>query len=115
MQIEVSLKPLSNHNKTITKQLPCISHNMRTFRASPAHQLTINTDSHWSSDTCGLHCISSWLYWLDPGHWMENIWPQSRIVIFIILLVIFIIVLSIIIRMIYAVLKCCGCCVTKKK
>ena len=101
-EIEVSLKPLSNHNQTITKHLPCISHNMRTFRSTPTQMLTISGDQPWS-DQCGLSCVSSWLYWLDPGHWMINVWPQSRVFIMIIVIIVFLVILFLIIRI-------CSCC-----
>ena len=111
-QVEVSLKPLSEHNRTITKSLPCVSHNMRTFRSTPSQKLHL--DSGTLVGDCGLGCVSSWLYWLDPAHWMDSIWPQSRIIIFIVFLVILLIILSIVCKMILAVCKCCGCRRTKK-
>ena len=112
-QVMVTMRPMSLTNLTVNKQLPCISQNMRTFRSTPTQMLTISGDQPWS-DQCGLTCVSSWLYWLDPGHWMQNFWPQTRIVIFIIILVVLIISLSIVCKMILAVCKCCGC-VTKKR
>ena len=105
-QVEVSLKPLSEHNRTITKSLPCVSHNMRTFRSTPSQKL--NLDSGTLVGDCGLGCLSSWLYWLDPAHWMDNFWPQSRIIIFTIVCVIFIIIIIIISKTCCCVAKLCS-------
>ena len=112
-QVEVSLKPLSAHNSSISKQLPCVSHNMRTFRSTASRSLSLPSASDPASVTeCGLACVSSWLYWLDPAHWLDTIWPQSRVVIFIIILVILIVILSILTKMFLAL---CNFCVCRRK
>ena len=101
-QVMVTVRPMSLTNLTITKQLPCISHNMRTFRSTPTQMLTISGDQPWS-DQCGLTCVSSWLYWLDPAHWMQNVWPQSRVFIMIILIIVFL-------AMLFIIFRICSCC-----
>ena len=54
--------------------------------------------SDLSSRDCGLSCAASWLYWLEPAHWLDTVWPQSRVLILVILLLGAIIVLSVIAR-----------------
>ena len=64
-EVVVSLKPLSRHNKTVTKAVPCISHNMRTFRQTLSQRLPAPARS---PDTDCISCLQSWLHWLDPAH-----------------------------------------------
>ena len=116
-QVRVSLKPLGGEGEAavITKLLPCVSHSMRTFRSTASHPLTIpDTAAAAGARDCGVTCVSSWLYWLDPGHWLDTIWPQSRILISVILLVIIIIILILVCKMMLAICKCCGCRRKKK-
>ena len=75
----------------------------RTFRSADIRHDTAASDL--ASRDCGLACSASWLYWLDPGHWLDTVWPQSRVLILLILILGAIIVISVIIR------TCC--CVTK--
>ena len=110
-EVVVSLKPLSRHNKTVTKAVPCISHNMRTFRQTLSQRLPAPARS---PDTDCISCLQSWLHWLDPAHWLDNIWPQSRIVIVTITLFSVIIILLIILRFLLSICRCCGC-VSRKK
>ena len=78
--------------------------NFRTFRsASKIRHDSVASDL--ISRDCGLTCSASWLYWLDPGHWLDTVWPQSRVLILVILILGAVIILSVIIR------TCC--CVTK--
>ena len=116
-QVRVSLKPLGGEGEAavITKLLPCVSHSMRTFRSTASHPLTIpDTAAAAGARDCGVTCVSSWLYWLDPGHWLDTIWPQSRILISVILLVIIIIILTLVCKIMLAICKCCGCRRKKK-
>ena len=114
-QVEVSLKPLNSHNSTISKMLPCVVHDMRTFRSKASRSLYLPSASDPASVTeCGLGCVSSWLYWLDPAHWLDTIWPQSRIVIFVIILVILIVILSLLMKILLSLCNFCGCRKKKK-
>ena len=110
-EVTVSLKPLSSHNKTVSKRLPCISHNMRTFRQTLSQRLPAPPVQ---ADTDCLSCLQAWLYWLNPAHWLDNIWPQSRVVILTITLVLAIILIIIVCRILLSLCRCCGC-VNKKK
>ena len=114
-QVEVSLKPLNSHNSTISKMLPCVVHDMRTFRSKASRSLSLPSASDPASVTeCGLGCVSSWLYWLDPAHWLDTIWPQSRIVIFVIIVVILIVILSLLMKILLSLCNFCGCRQKKK-
>ena len=70
-EVTVSLKPLSSHNKTVSKRLPCVSHTMRTFRQTLSQRLPAPPVQ---ADTECLSCLQAWLHWLDPAHWLDNIW-----------------------------------------
>ena len=76
----------------------------RTFRSSSNIRHDSATSDLTSRD-CGLTCSAAWLYWLDPGHWLDTVWPQSRVLILVILIIIAVILLSV-------VIKTC-CCVSK--
>ena len=70
-QVRVSLKPLSRHNRTVTRDLPCISHNMRTFRHTLSQRLPAPPGPQ---DTDCLSCAQAWLHWLNPAHWPAKRW-----------------------------------------
>ena len=117
-QVRISLRPLSSSSGdhetgVITKHLPCITRDMRTFQSTHDRDLSIVSDQEWSSGQC-LVCLSSWLYWLDPGHWLEEVWPQPRIIILVIIVIVMIVVLIIFMK-----ICCCvrnyTCCHRKHK
>ena len=105
----MSLNPLSEHNSTITKHLPCVSHGMRTFSSTSSNKMTISRN--FSVKDCGLGiyfwkrhqtlkiqciqgCLHSWTYWLHPDHWMESVWSQTRLLILCTVLLLLIIILG---------------------
>ena len=110
-EVRVSLRPLSSHNRTVSRAVPCISHNMRTFRQTLSQRLPAPPGP--PSTDC-VTCVQAWLHWLDPAHWLDNIWPQSRVVIVSITLLAVIILLVIVCRLLLSVCRCCGC-VSRKK
>ena len=128
-EVRVSLRPLSSLSEagTITKTLPCVTMNMRytpsylvdqkircymktqlfrTFRSADIRHDTAASDL--ASRDCGLACSASWLYWLDPGHWLDSVWPQTRVLILATLIISAVILLSIIIRTCCCVAKLCS-------
>ena len=109
-QVRVSLRPLSLKNVTITKHLPCVTENMRTFRSTPDIRRPVEA----SAITDCLSCGSAWLHWLDPGHWLETAWPQARVVIVVTMAVMGMLVIFMACKLVGCVVKCCGCTSAKK-
>merc|ERR1712025_959860 len=106
-QIRVNLRPLSLKNMTLSKELPCMSESLRNFRSTGSEplgrqKLVIKPGSAADCLSCG----DAWLYWLDPTHWLEAGWSQTRAVVIgsVILAVITFILLS------YKVGTLCCCC-----
>ena len=109
-QVRVSLRPLSLHNVTITKLLPCVTENMRTFRSTPDMARPVEASARADC----LSCSSAWLHWLDPGHWLETAWPQTRVVIVVTMAVMGILLIIITCKSVREFLKCCGCSSSKR-
>ena len=75
--LRVILRPLSHQRRAITKDLPCLAQNLRIFRSTPDMRRTVEA----REETDCLCCGSAWLHWIDPDHWLETAWPQTRVVI----------------------------------
>ena len=78
----------------------------RTFRSADIRHDSAASDL--TSRDCGLICSASWLYWLDPGHWLDSVWPQTRVLILATLIISAVILLSVIIRTCCCVAKLCS-------
>ena len=74
----MALQPLTATHLTITKQLPCVTESLRTFRST--QERAGRVEAELLREDC-LSCSSSWLHWLDPAHWLEQSWSQTRVVI----------------------------------
>ena len=79
----------------------------RTFRSASDIRHDSATSDLASRD-CGLACPASWLYWLDPGHWLDTVWPQTRVLILATIILGAVIILSVIIRTCCCVAKLCS-------
>ena len=127
-EVRVSLRPLTSLGEagTVTKTLPCVTMNMRsgftfhidrikssdeqcyrTFRSASDIRHDSATSDLASRD-CGLACPASWLYWLDPGHWLDTVWPQTRVLILATIILGAVIIISVIIRTCCCVAKLCS-------
>jgi len=109
-QVKVSLRPLSLQKLSVTKHLPCVAESMRTFRSTPDLTLPVEASSVVDCLSCG----SAWLHWLDPGHWLETGWPQTRVVIVVTMAVITFIILLLVCKLLRWTCKCFGCSSSKK-
>ena len=109
-QVMVTLSPLSLHNVSITKYLPCMAENMRTFRSAPDMMGPVQATK---VEDC-LSCGSAWLHWVDPDNWLETSWPQTRIVILVTMVVMGILVILTTCKLVRIICKCCGCTASKK-
>ena len=109
-QVRVSLRPLSLHNVSITKQLPCVAETMRSFRSVSGRIQPAELDQVEDCISCG----RAWLHWLDPHHWLETAWPQSRVVITTTMAVIGILIILITCKFVRDLLRCCGCRSSKR-
>ena len=109
-QVRVSLSPLSLHNVSITKHLPCMAENLRTFRSAPDSKEPRQANS---VEDC-LSCGTAWLHWLDPDNWLDTSWPQARIVILLTMAVMGIIAILITCKLVRSICRCCGCVANKK-
>ena len=103
-EVTVSLRPLSPKNQTISKKIPCLYENMRSFRSSVGN--TNNVGSVKGSIPDCLSCGSSWLHWLDPEHWMETVWPQTRVVILVTMVFMVIILIVVLWKVAISVYQC---------
>ena len=105
-EVTVALRPLSLGNKTITKKIPCLYQNMRSFSSHPSTLLQPVAGGAGGVADC-LSCGSSWLHWLDPQQWMETVWPQTRVVVLVTMLSLGIILTVILCRVVRQVYHCC--------
>ena len=100
--LSINLRPQSTLSQGITKSLSCRSDHMQRFQSSPGMAIPVGTSS-------GLDCVgceSSWLYWLDPGHWLETAWPQTRVVIITIMVLMGVLAIFILCKLIACFGKC---------
>ena len=104
-QVTVTLRSESIENKTITKQIPCISENMRTFHAKSGTFKPIDTGLGLVADC--LSCSDSWLHWLDPQQWMDTFWPHTRVVILITMISLGIILTLLLCKVTRLFCQCC--------
>ena len=106
-EVEVRLRPLTRHEAGLTRRLPCVSLDMRTWRPRGG-QLELEVSGRELPGDCGVLCVQSWLHWLHPAHWLDNVWPQARVVITSITLVIVIILFLLILKIIKSLLCLCS-------
>ena len=109
-QVRVTLRPLSLRNESITKLLPCVAQNLRSFRSTPDMKWPVGASAVADCLSCG----SAWLHWLHPGHWLETAWPQTRVVIVLTMAVMGILLIIVTCKCVRGVCKCCGCSYRKK-
>ena len=109
-QVRVTLRPLSLRNESITKLLPCVAQNLRSFRSTPDNAWPVGASAVADCLSCG----SAWLHWLHPGHWLETAWPQTRVVIVLTMAVMGILIIIITCKSVREFLKCCGCSSSKR-
>ena len=106
-QVLVNLRPLRHSHLTISKQLPCISETLRSFRSTSFSKLLVSDRSSLSLDC--LSCGRVWLYWLNPDTWLDPTWPQARLVILATMFCIALVILAIMCRLTALICRCCGC------
>ena len=80
--LDVTLWPESGKNLSISKMVPCRMDNIRTFHSDFDKSSSIEVKALYDC----LVCTTSWMYWLDPSHWLEASWPQTRLIILLIMI-----------------------------
>jgi len=109
-QVTVALRPLSVTNLTISKLLPCVTESLRTFRSAEERIERGDTEVMSGRLKDCLSCTAAWIHWLDPGHWMEETWNQTRIVISVCTALSFLFLVLLVCKCIRTVCGCAGCC-----
>ena len=101
--VTVSLRPLGQPDRSLTRELPCVAENLRMWRS------VINSSVPVAGvvDTSCLHCQAAWLYWLDPSHWLDTGWSTVRALALVITLIVPIIALVILCKICKLCCKCC--------
>ena len=103
-QVTITLSTVSLVNNSMVKKIPCLYQNMRSFTQFSATPLQPGDGG--AGVDC-LSCGSSWLHWLDPQHWMETVWPQTRVVVLVTMLSLGIILTVILCRVARQLHHCC--------
>ena len=79
-QVNLTLRSVSVGEGGLTKMIPCISFSMR--EATTTRSINSNYVGTESSLQC-LSCLESWLYWLQPQHWIGSVdQSQSELYLF---------------------------------
>ena len=123
-QVNLTLRSVTDGEGSITKMIPCISYSMReATTARSSNNLYVGTEK---TRQC-LSCLGSWLYWLQPQHWIgladlsltesqcflikdSSSWSTARAVITslsALLYIVLLVALVKIIKLIYSSTHCC--------
>ena len=66
-QVNLTLRSVSGGDQRLTKMIPCISYSMREA-TTPSYRNN-NYVGRAGKKEC-LDCLDSWIYWLQPQHWI---------------------------------------------
>ena len=93
----------------VTRRLPCLHRDLRTFRAPGRRAATPSGHAPGAAGRdCGLGCAGAWLYWLRPAHWLDSVWTQARALILVLVILSTIIILSTVIKICSCLCQLCG-------
>ena len=67
LQVNLTLRSVTGGKGSLTKMIPCISYSMR--EATTTRYRNNNYLEAENTKQC-LSCLDSWLYWVQPQHWI---------------------------------------------
>lgn len=110
-QVTVTLKPYGRkgHQSTITRNLPCTIDSLRHF-----HHVFNNGGKEMKSSqpitSPSRHCLTcsdTWIYYIDPFNWADNIWTTTRLIIYVVLVLCFVTFILISVKLCLCFKQCC--------
>ena len=125
-QVNLTLRSVSDGEGSLTKMIPCISFSMR--EATTTRSINSNYVGTESSLQC-LSCLESWLYWLQPQHWIglaarfqsqfesqyfvikdSSSWSTARAIITSLSALLYIVLLVVLVKIIKLLYTSTACC-----